>query len=328
MKTTFNTCGNGNLSVLLNIFRRLIPREAHIPTERILLPEVVEGGITLDIRREDLLHPLISGNKFRKLKYNLVQAEKEGHDTLLSFGGAFSNHIAAVARAGKEFGFRTIGIIRGEELEANPQANPTLGRAIQDGMQLKFVSRKQYREKTESDFHVALYREYGRFYLLPEGGTNALAVKGCEEILKAEDERYDVICCSTATGGTLAGIINSSDNRQKVIGFPSLKADFIKKDICSFVSKSNWYLEDGYHFGGYAKINETLVAFINNFHLVTGVPLDPVYTGKMFYGLLDMVRRKKFIPGTSILAIHSGGLQGTEGMNRKLEQKKLPLINL
>jgi 1-aminocyclopropane-1-carboxylate deaminase len=274
------------------------------------------------------LHPLISGNKFRKLKYNLIQAEKEGHETLLSFGGAFSNHIAAVARAGREFGFRTIGIIRGEELEANPLANPTLGRAIQDGMQLKFISRKDYREKTESGFQETLCREYGRFYLLPEGGTNALAVKGCEEILKEEDRQYNVICCSTGTGGTLAGIINSSDNRQKVIGFPALKGDFIKKDICSFVSKSNWYLENGYHFGGYAKINETLVAFINNFHLVTGVPLDPVYTGKMFYGLLDMVRREKFKRGSSILAIHSGGLQGTEGMNRKLEQKKLPLINL
>lgn len=303
-------------------------QEIHVPTQKIQLSEIVKGGITLDIRREDLLHPLISGNKFRKLKYNLIKAKEEGHDTLLTLGGAYSNHIAATARAGKEYGFHTIGIIRGAELQSGYMANPTLQRAVKDGMRLKFISRQEYREKHSAGFLQNLIREYGRFYLLPEGGTNNLAVKGCEEILTEGDSTYDFICCCVGTGGTLAGIVNSSHAGQTVIGFPALKGDFLKKDICSFARKGNWQLEAAYHFGGYAKINETLVAFINSFHLATGIPLDPVYTGKMFYGILDMVKKEKFSKGTRVLAIHSGGLQGTEGMNLQLKQRKLPLIEL
>lgn len=300
----------------------------HVPTQEIHLPEIDEGRITLDIRREDLLHPLISGNKFRKLKYNLIQAKEEGHDTLLTFGGAYSNHIAATARAGKEYGFQTIGVIRGEELQSVSPVNPTLQRAKEDGMQLRFIPREAYREKHSADFVEMLYSAYGRFYLLPEGGTNELAVKGCEEILTAADSIYDFICCCVGTGGTLAGLVNATHDRQTVIGFPALKADLIKKDICSFARKGNWYLEGSYHFGGYAKINETLVAFINSFRKRTGIPLDPVYTGKMLYGILDMAGKKKFKPGAKVLAIHSGGLQGTEGMNLRLKQRQLPLIEL
>lgn len=297
-----------------------------VTTQEIRLPEIVAAGIKLCIRREDLLHPAIPGNKFRKLKYNLQQARIEGHNTLLTFGGPYSNHIAATARAGKESGFRTIGIIRGEELAHHTRLNPTLQRAASDGMILDFIQRKVYRQKDESTFLKSLNNEYGPFYLLPEGGTNALAIKGCEEILTQNDHGYDQVCCSVGTGGTLAGLINSSGIKQSVIGFPALKGDFLKKDICSFVVKNNWHLEQEYHFGGYAKINTALVAFINTFGRETGVPLDPVYTGKMLYGILDMVKKGKFRSGTSILAIHTGGLQGIAGMNQKLKTKNLPLI--
>jgi 1-aminocyclopropane-1-carboxylate deaminase len=195
-------------------------------------------------------------------------------------------------------------------------------------MELHFISRREYRQKQEPAFLERLEVLFGRFYLLPEGGTNLLAVKGCSEILQDEDRRYDVICCAVGTGGTLSGIINASDPGQELIGFPVLKGGHLKKDICSFADKDNWRLEWGYHFGGYAKINESLIAFINSFRNVTGLPLDPIYTGKLFYGILDLAQRNTFRPGTRILAIHTGGLQGIAGMNRLLEKKKLPLIRI
>ena len=184
-------------------------------------------SISLFIRREDLIHPIISGNKYRKLKYNLLQAKAENQQTLLTFGGAFSNHIAAVAFAGKEQGFKTIGIIRGDELESKISENPTLKFAQECGMQFEFVTREAYRHKTESDFIENLKEAYGDFYLVPEGGTNEFAVKGCEEILSEADSQYDFVCCAVGTGGTISGIINSVLPHQKVLGFPALKGDFL-----------------------------------------------------------------------------------------------------
>lgn len=299
-----------------------------VPTQPIFLPELDRAGVSLFVRREDLVHPVVSGNKYRKLKYNLQRAKEEGHHTLLTFGGAFSNHILATAHAGKANGFKTIGIIRGEELSGNFNNNATLSSAKAAGMRLHFVSRQEYREKYRQVFLDKIASRFGRFYLLPEGGTNALAIKGCSEILQDKDRQFDVLCCAVGTGGTLAGIISASQPGQKVIGFTVLKGEYLKKDICSFVDGSNWHLQSDYHFGGYAKINETLIAFINGFRKSTGLPLDPVYTGKLFYGILDMARQKMFLPGTKILAIHTGGLQGIAGMNQLLEKKKLPLIDI
>lgn len=285
-----------------------------------------QKGIALSIKREDLLHPHISGNKYRKLKYNLLEAKEKRHDTLLTFGGAYSNHIAAVASAGKEYGFRTIGIIRGEELVEKVAENPTLQFARKQGMQFKFVSRGDFRQKNSHEFITALQKEFGNFYMLPEGGTNTLAVKGCEEILTPEDMSFDCVCCPVGTGGTIAGLINSSKDCQKVLGFPVLKGDFLTDDIRKFARKDNWTLQNGFHFGGYARVNEELVHFINDFKQQTGIPLDPVYTGKMLYGILKLVNEGYFKSGTRILAIHTGGLQGIPGMNAVLEKKKLPLI--
>lgn len=282
----------------------------------------------LYIRREDLLHPYISGNKYRKLKYNLLEAKNKNFKTLLTFGGAYSNHISATATAGKEFGFKTIGIIRGEELIGKIDENPTLAFAKANHMQLHFVSREQYKQKNFVEFIIELKEKYGNFYLLPEGGTNELAVKGCEEILTNEDNEFDVICVPVGTGGTMAGIINSSQPHQKVIGFSALKGDFLKKEVEKWTSKSNWFITDEYNFGGYAKINPVLIEFINQFNYETGIPLDPIYTGKMMYGILRMIEEEKISKKSRILAIHTGGLQGITGMNKKLKSQNLPLIDV
>ena len=279
-------------------------------------------SVSLYIKREDLLRPNISGNKFRKLKYNLSQAKSENKETLLTFGGAFSNHILAVAAAGNEQGFRTIGIIRGEELADKISENPTLQKALDFGMVFEFVGREVYREKASPKFIHQLAEKFGDFYLIPEGGTNDLAVKGCEEILTASDGKFDYICCAVGTGGTISGLINCSKNSQQVLGFPALKGDFLREDICKFVSKTNWNLITDYHFGGYAKVSEELILFINEFYQKHKIPLDPIYTGKMMFGVLDLINKNYFPENSKILVIHTGGLQGIAGMNTILKQKK------
>lgn len=298
------------------------------PNHHIDLPLLREKGVFLYIKREDTIHPLISGNKYRKLKYNLEEAKKQGHSTLLTFGGAFSNHIAAVACAGKEQGFGTIGVIRGEELAQSWQDNPTLALAHRQGMRFHFVSRSDYRNKNEAPFRQMLNERFGECYLLPEGGTNALAVQGCEEILTEADAGFHHICCAVGTGGTLAGIINSAKEGQNVLGFPALKGDFLNDDIRTFARNDRWRLVTDYHFGGYAKVDRELVTFINRFRDETGIPLDPIYTGKMLFGIFDLVKQDVFPKDTRILTIHTGGLQGILGMNLVLEKKNLPLLDL
>lgn len=290
------------------------------------------SNIALHIKREDLLHPQVSGNKFRKLKYNLIEARNQNKNTLLSFGGAFSNHISAVAAAGKMLGFKTIGVIRGEELgedlEKTLSENPTLKFAASCAMQFEFVSRSVYREKHLPDFSEHLKEKFGDFYLLPEGGTNELAVKGCEEILSDEDKEFHFICCSAGTGGTVAGIVNSALKTQKTLGFSALRGDFLIQEISKYTSKENWELITDYHFGGYAKVSPELIFFINDFQKKYQIPLDPVYTGKMLYGIFDMIERSVFPPNSRILAIHTGGIQGISGMNNLLLKKNYPLIDV
>lgn len=284
------------------------------------------NNIRLTVKREDLLHPHISGNKFRKLKYNILQAKLEGKTSLLTFGGAFSNHIAATAAAGKEYGFETVGVIRGEELVDKIVDNPTLAFAKSCGMRFKFVTREAYRHKTDAHFVAGLHDEFGDFYLVPEGGTNALAVKGCEEILTPDDERFTHICCAVGTGGTISGLINSALPHQQVLGFPALKGAGLQEEIAIFAKNANWALVEEYHFGGYGKVTEELIAFINDFFVKTAIPLDPVYTGKLFFGVIDRINKGTFPENSDILLIHTGGLQGIAGMNRELMRKKLPII--
>lgn len=289
-------------------------------------------NVTLALQREDLIHPQIQGNKYRKLKYNLAFAKEKKHNSLLTFGGAYSNHIAATAVAGHLEGFKTIGIIRGDEL-GNDLAktlsqNPTLAQAAAHGMQFEFASRSEYRNKAEPSFIKKLMQRYPDAYLIPEGGTNALAIKGCKEILDKEGFSFDYVCCPVGTGGTLSGIIESSHKDQKILGFPALKGDFLKSEIKKWTGKKNWELVTEYHFGGYAKMNLELINFINKFHSLHGMLLDPVYTAKMLYGVLDLIEKGYFPVKSRILAIHTGGLQGLEGMNARLSKKGLPLIQI
>jgi 1-aminocyclopropane-1-carboxylate deaminase/D-cysteine desulfhydrase-like pyridoxal-dependent ACC family enzyme len=305
--------------------------EKIVENQQIILSELKEFDVSLYLKREDKIHPYISGNKYRKLKYNILQAKEQNSRMLLTFGGAYSNHISAVAFAGKKYGFKTIGIIRGDELQVNfkkvLEQNETLKTAYENGMQFKFVSRTVYRNKNTKEFIDELQKEFGDFYLIPEGGTNRLAVKGCEEILKPEDKNFDVICCAIGTGGTISGLINSATAKQTVLGFPALKGDFLGKEIEKYtIQNNNWSLITDYNFGGFAKINLDLINFINRFKLETTIPLDPIYTGKMMYGIVDIIKNNFFKKGINILAIHTGGLQGIYGMNRHLKQKKLPLI--
>lgn len=269
-------------------------------------------GVELFIKRDDVLHKEISGNKFRKLKYNLEAAKEAGKKKLLTFGGAYSNHIAAVAAAGKYFGFETIGIIRGDELLDKFLENPTLRKAYEDGMQFEFVSRGQFRNKYDALFLERLKQLYGDYYLIPEGGTNHLAVKGCGEILNNDDEFFDVICCAVGTGGTVSGLVNASRPHQVVLGFPALKGDFLTDEIRIYAENDRWKLVTDYHFGGYAKINNELKQFMQYFFNENLISLDPVYTSKMVFGVFDLITKGYFAPGTKVLMIHTGGLQGLQ----------------
>lgn len=280
----------------------------------------------LSIKREDLLHPYISGNKFRKLKYNIEEVKRLNKSTLLTFGGAYSNHILAVAAVGKEYGFKTIGIIRGEELVNNIENNPTLSKAKEFGMEFDFISRDNYRNKNDENFIATLKLKFGDFYLLPEGGTNLLAIKGCEEIVTSEDDAFDYICCAVGTGGTISGVINCSKHCQKVLGFPALKGDFLQEDIRKFANKENWELINDYHFGGYAKTTNELIDFMNEFYTQYQIPLDPIYTGKMVFGVFDLIKKNYFPENAKILILHTGGLQGINGMNLVLKNNNLTQI--
>ncbi len=292
------------------------------------LDKSISSNYNITLKRDDLIHSIISGNKYRKLKYNILEAQNLGLDTLLTFGGAFSNHIAATAAVSKMVGLKSIGIIRGKELEYKYENNPTLVYAEKCGMHLHFVSREEYKVKTSEEYINQLKNKLGNFYLLPEGGTNGLAVKGCTEIIDASHDKYDYLCCAVGTGGTLAGIIEASKPHQKIIGFSALKGTFQNLEIEKFTEKRNFEIIDDYCFGGYAKIDSTLVRFINEFKNTHNIPLDPIYTGKMMFGIADLMTKNYFAAKSKILAIHTGGLQGIAGINNILKNKNLERIHV
>ena len=266
-------------------------------------------SMTLTIRRLDLIHPQVSGNKFYKLKYNLITARQQGYGKILTFGGAFSNHIAASAYAAQRFGFASLGIIRGEELKDRP-LNHTLQSAQDLGMQLHFVSREEYRQKEQAAYLETLNARFPEHYIIPEGGTNTLAIQGCREILIPEDRQYDVICCAVGTGGTITGLIEASQSHQQVLGFSALKGDFLTADVKKLTQKNNWHIMDTYCFGGYAKTSTVLFDFIHEFEQQYQIPLEQIYTAKMLFGIQNLILQKKITKQMKLLVIHSGGLQG------------------
>lgn len=276
-----------------------------IPYQTLLL-----HGVKITVKRLDLVHPQISGNKFFKLKYNFLDAQRQGFKKVLTFGGAYSNHIAAAAYAAHACGFASAGMIRGEELAARP-LNLTLQTAQQFGMQLRFISREQYRLKHTAEFLAQLQADYPKHYVIPEGGTNALAIQGCREILTENDlNNFDLICCAAGTGGTIAGLIEASRPQQRILGFSALKGLFLNNDVAKLTAKTNWEIIDDYCCGGYAKTTPELLQFIRLFEAEHSLPLEQIYTGKMLFGISQMIQRGEIASDQRVLIIHSGGLQG------------------
>jgi 1-aminocyclopropane-1-carboxylate deaminase len=271
------------------------------------------GGVRLFLKRDDLIHPDLPGNKWRKLRYNLAAARR--HGTVLTFGGAYSGHLRAVAAAGRYFGFATIGVVRGEE---HLPLNPSLAVAAAHGMRLTYLDRASYRAKHTPEVTARLRDRFGDFLLLPEGGSNAAAVRGCAEIpaeLAADAARlgvgrFDVVCCACGTGGTLAGIAAGLSPGQRAVGFAVLRGGgFLAADVAALLGggpAGEWSLETGYHFGGYARRTAELDRFAAGFERRHGVPLDRVYVAKMLYGVYDLAARGALAPGSSVVAVVTG----------------------
>ena len=271
--------------------------------------------IDLWMKRDDLLHPVISGNKWRKLKYSLDHALSSGADTIISMGGAYSNHLHALAYTGKMLGLKTTGLIRGEQPES---LTPTVCDMQNWGMELKFVSRSEYRLLRQYKGCNDLPGSKPRHYWLPEGGAQALALKGVAELVSEIDIAYDILCTPCGTGATLAGMITAVPGHVSVMGFAALKnAGFLQTDVESLLPRpcNNWQINLDYHFGGFAKITAELMTFITDFEHKTGIPLEPVYTGKMMYALYDLITKHTFKPGQRLIAVHTGGLQGKRGFS-------------
>lgn len=297
------------------------------PLQVLTHPLLTANGIKLSVKRDDLLHPDISGNKWRKLKYNLLYAEANNKDHLLSFGGAFSNHIHALAAACNHFDFKATGIIRGEEHYAT---NPTLSQAQQWGMQLQFVDRKTYRLKEQDEYLNILQSQYPNAYILPEGGSNKLAIPGVEEVvtelIQQSTQPIDHIFTATGSAGTLSGLISGAlkySQKTRVHGIAVLKnAHYLQQHVANFVAQAeqlDWNLHTDFHEGGYGKISPALATFCRQFVEQTQIPIEPIYTGKMFYALWQLIEQGYFPAGTHIVALHTGGLQGLAGL--KAQQK-------
>ena len=287
----------------------------------------IESKVRLFIKREDLTHPEISGNKYWKMFYNVKKyLEKEVSERkIITFGGAFSNHIAAAAALGKEFGIKTLGIIRGNELEDSWQENPTLFSAHQNGMSFRFVTRETYRYKEK--MMKELQTEFPESLVVPEGGTNENAVEGIQYMLTDETKDFDYICSAVGTGGTVSGLSKFAQPHQKIIGFKAVKDNSLENRIKNLSKKDNFTLVDASD-GGFGKITDENVRFINEFYQYFGIVLEPVYTGKMLRKIFEMIADNYFPANSKILAFHTGGLQGIVGANEMLKKKNRNLILL
>jgi 1-aminocyclopropane-1-carboxylate deaminase len=284
------------------------------PVEELHDDRLAARGVRLYLKRDDLIHPEIPGNKWRKLKYNLSAARERGYSRLLTFGGAYSNHIRATAAAGHYLDFLTLGVIRGE---AHVPLNWSLSYAASLGMQLSYMDRATYRRKHEPGMIAGLREKYGNFYLLPEGGSNELAVRGCAELPAELGIEFHVVCCPVGTGGTLAGIAAGLSPEQRALGFAVLKSgQFLAGEVAELqrqeygVVSTNWSIEYDFHFGGFAKSSPELYSFIENFEQRHRLRLDWVYVAKMMYGVFALVERGAFEPESAIVAVVTGSACG------------------
>lgn len=297
-----------------------------LPENPVPITEIpVEKNVRLFMKREDLIHPEIPGNKFWKLFYNFNSyRENNPQNTLIiTFGGAFSNHISAVSALGNKFSVKTLGIIRGEELAEKWQENPTLKFAHENGMQFRFITREQYRDK--QSLTENLKNEFPDAVIIPEGGTNTLAVAGIKHMLTADTKSFDYLCTAVGTGGTAAGISKFCGEDQKVLGFKAVDDNSLDEGILELSGRNNFELINA-HVGGYGKISDENIRFINDFSAKFGIQLEPIYTGKMMRKLMKMIDQDYFPPNSRILAFHTGGLQGIEGANRMLNKQNRDLI--
>ena len=280
-----------------------------------LSPFKIDRG-PLYLLREDRIMDEASGNKLRKLLPNLKAALSAGINRIVTFGGAYSNHIAATAAAGQMFGFETIGLIRGEELAQKINENPTLSQAHRIGMKLYFLNRSEYKRRSDPVYLDELRARFAPCLIIPEGGSNDLAIEGVALMTRALPKKFRILCTPIGTGGTMAGVLNGAHLGRKVWGFSVLKGIDFRAQMSRYGNDIPREFFDEYHFGGYAKANNELIDFINNFKAQTGIALDPVYTGKMMFGLIDLLRKNPSIKAQEILAIHTGGLQGVAGFNK------------
>lgn len=288
------------------------------PVQKIIHPVLVEKNISLFVKRDDLTHPLISGNKWRKLKHNLIYAKQNNINQLISFSGAFSNHLYALAGASRLFNFDTEVIVRGPELDAN---NPCLKFAAACGVKLTVVNRLTYKRRYDPDYLAELQQSKPKCLIIPEGGSNQLALKGIIELAQSLP-KVDQVWCATGSGGTLAGLIEGLPEKTQIRGVAVLKqADYLNETIKDLSPKAqhqtNWQLLTNFHHGGYGKFSEELWHFCQSLH--DQLPLEPIYTGKLFFTLFKLIEQGHFSAGSKIMAIHTGGLQGLSGLKyRKL----------
>jgi 1-aminocyclopropane-1-carboxylate deaminase len=292
-----------------------IDLEIFSPVQQIKNNLFNDKGLKVFIKRDDLIHPIISGNKWRKLKYILKQAQSQNKIHLVTFGGAYSNHLLATAAAAAKFGFKATGIVRGEQVN-----NDTLFLCRLHGMNLLFTDRDSYKDKP------ALFEKHfaddPEAFFIDEGGASTEGAKGCSELVDELTETYNHIFCACGTGTTAAGIINGIKQRGLTTQFNTVpvfkNGSFIKNEIDRFLNTPfEYHLHTDYHFGGYGKADKSLIEFIKQFVAQTGILIEPVYTGKMLYAIYDLAAKNYFNPGSKVLAIHSGGIWGLLGMRDK-----------
>ncbi|MEP7279156.1 MAG: pyridoxal-phosphate dependent enzyme [Bacteroidota bacterium] len=285
-------------------------------TDTVPLTESMAGNCTLEVLRLDKIDPVISGNKWFKLKYYLEQALAKGQNSVLSFGGAWSNHIVATAFAARKAGLQSIGIIRGER---PADFSPSLQKAAGAGMQLVFVSREAYNQKNDPAFIKQLEDKYHHPCIIPEGGAGEPGIKGATEITRLmKPGHYTHLLCAVGTGTLLAGLVQGTTRNHQVIGIPVLKGfdNWLPPGIAE-TNRQRVKVLTGYHMGGYAKKNEQLFEFMNRFYFKTHIPTDFVYTGKLFFSIFDLLKKNYFPAASRLLAIHSGGLQGNDSLPPK-----------
>lgn len=309
--------------MLIDSVDELLGIARKVPLQRVELKPFADAGVELWVRRDDLIDTELSGNKFYKLFFNLHVAREQGFTRLLSFGGAYSNHLYALGAAGNRYGFNTIGVVRGER---PAQLSPTLSDAEAWGMQLVFISRTDYQDKSEPALLAELQSRYGEFYLIPEGGANLPGARGMQLLGQALEQQlkgdYTTVCIACGTGTSVAGLAAGIDSTKLAIGFSVLKGEGGLGDsisttyrrLCDSGVAANWRLITGFHAGGYGKKHpEYLSQFWRYFERSSGIPLDPVYTVKMFWGISSLAQQGYWPRGSRIVAIHSGGLQGRRG---------------